>query len=72
VRILSLAVALTTVLFFSTSSGFAASGHKAKASYRATNESASVSEAGGTPPNCIRESCGRLWCWHMRGETSSK
>lgn len=68
------AVGLTAVLTLpSVASGFAAgTSHKAKASTRSKSETTSVAEASGTPANCVRESCGRLWCWHMRGETSGK
>jgi hypothetical protein len=66
-----MAVALTAVFAFaSVSSSFAASsGQKAQASYRSSNASSQVLRAGETPANCIREACGRLWCWHMRGSS---
>ena len=76
VRILSMAVGLTALFILSTASpSLAASAnvgsygdHRAQASYR----SAPVSRASQTPANCIREACGRLWCWHMRGESASQ
>jgi hypothetical protein len=21
------------------------------------------------PPNCVRQECGKLWCWQMRGQS---
>jgi len=82
VRTFSLAVGLTAALTltniapgFAGSIGMSSSDHRAQqsdqASYRA-NASTPVSHAGGTPPNCVREACGRLWCWHMKGQTTSK
>jgi hypothetical protein len=73
VRSLSLVVGLTAILTLShISIGFAGSSdQKAQASYR-TNASTPVNHAssGTTPPNCVREACGRLWCWNQ-GRTSS-
>ena len=68
VRSLLLAVGLTAVLTLSAiSSGLAGSAdHRAQASHR-TNVSQAVSRASETPPNCVRESCGRLWCWNQGG-----
>jgi hypothetical protein len=78
-----LAVGLTAALTLSNVSvGFAGSivsyssaDHRSQqsdqASYR-SNVSTPVSHAGETPPNCVREACGRLWCWQMRGQTTSK
>lgn len=81
-RSLFLAVGLTAVFALGTvSTGHAASlsqngrsygGQKAQASYREAGESAPMSRVGPTPPNCVREACGRLWCWHMRGESTNR
>jgi hypothetical protein len=60
------------VLFANISSGVAASAsQKAFVSY-ATNSS-NVSRAAAeqpVPPNCIRQECGKLWCWQMGGGKS--
>jgi hypothetical protein len=67
-----MAVGLTVAFILSqTSTGNAGSAErKANASYR-SGASAPVSRAAGqTPANCVRESCGRLWCWKMKGETT--
>jgi hypothetical protein len=29
------------------------------------------SRADAVPANCVRQECGKLWCWEMRGKTSS-
>jgi hypothetical protein len=76
VRSLSMAVGLTAVFVLSgISSGFAASGyHPVNASYssRSSNASSSSNTAPMSradepvPSNCIRQSCGQLWCWQMK------
>jgi hypothetical protein len=68
VRSVSLAVCLTVIFALcGISSGFAASNnHKAAAASYRSNASAPASRMSETPPNCVRESCGRLWCWHLR------
>jgi hypothetical protein len=67
-----MAVGMTAVLTLShISIGLAGwSDQKAQASYR-TSASAPVSR-GETPPNCIREACGRLWCWNMGSSKSGR
>jgi hypothetical protein len=67
------AVCLTAVFVFSPiSSGSAASaGQKASASYR-SGSPAAVSRAESVPSNCVRESCGRLWCWKMNGQAGKQ
>jgi hypothetical protein len=78
VRYLLPAVGLTAILSLShVSSGFAASAdHRANASYPpsrsiagyASNAAAPLSRADEpVPANCIRQSCGKLWCWQMGG-----
>ena len=71
-RSLSVVVCLTAVFVLSQiSSGTAASAdHKANASYRSA-PSSQMSSVDTVPPNCIRQSCGKLWCWQMRDKTSS-
>jgi hypothetical protein len=74
VQSVSVAACLAAVVVLSSiSDSFAASSsHRAQASSRLAEASAPVSRAAETPPNCIRESCGRLWCWQMRGSGSHK
>lgn len=80
VRNLCMAVGLTAALtLLSVSTGLAGSADyrtqvihqgthqgSSQASYR-SNVSQPVSRASETPPNCVRESCGRLWCWNQGG-----
>ena len=66
-RHLFVAVGLTAVLVLSgMSSGNAAS------SGTKTYSSSNVSRAstGDVPVNCIRQACGKLWCWQMSGSKS--
>jgi hypothetical protein len=72
---LSIAVGLTAILVVSQITiGVAASAeHRASASYRsdASNRgdtAPQLSRAGDVPPNCVRQACGKLWCWHMKNE----
>ena len=80
VRNLCVAVGLTAVFVVSSiSSGFAASAnYTAGASYaRSSNTSYSSNAAQMSraeepvPSNCIRQSCGKLWCWQMNGSKGS-
>lgn len=53
------------------------SGHAASASQRSNASYSSYASSGGSqmsraaeqpvPPNCIRQECGKLWCWQMGG-----
>jgi hypothetical protein len=72
---LFLAAGLTAVFILSQiSSGTAASAyhsvstsassHSPNASY-SSNSNASRAEEP-VPPNCVRQSCGKLWCWQMK------
>jgi hypothetical protein len=78
VRYLLPAVGLTAILSLSQiSSGFAASAdHRANVSYPASRSIAGYASNAAAPmlrveepvpPNCIRQSCGKLWCWQMSG-----
>ena len=66
-------VASLTALFAisNSSSGNAASvSQRANASYAsASSNSSQMSRAAEqpVPPNCIRQECGKLWCWQMGG-----
>jgi hypothetical protein len=68
VRSLIVVASLAAVFAISnSSSGHAASTHqRANASYASSN-SAPMSRAAEqpVPPNCIRQECGKLWCWQM-------
>jgi hypothetical protein len=75
VRRVFLAAGLTALFVVShISSGVAASAyHRADTSHSSysSNASAPVSRAEEpVPSNCIRQSCGKLWCWQMRGAAS--
>jgi hypothetical protein len=74
-----MAVSLTAVFVLSQISGsFAASAdHRANASYSTRSANASYASNASdqmsqveepVPPNCIRQSCGKLWCWQMRNQ----
>jgi hypothetical protein len=72
------AVSLTAILFVSHISGsVAAQVHpRTGASYPSTAGYSSQAAAPMSraeepvPPNCIRQSCGKLWCWQMKGGAS--
>ena len=67
-RSVSVVVCLTAVFSMSAApTGFAASASsKANASYQ-SGASAQSARADEVPSNCIRQSCGKLWCWQMKG-----
>jgi hypothetical protein len=54
----------------STSSVAASADHRANASY-ASNASQVSRAQESVPANCIRQACGKLWCWQMSGGKSS-
>jgi hypothetical protein len=68
VRSLIVVASLAALLAISNSSiGHAASvSQRANASY-ASSTSPQMSRAAEqpVPPNCIRQECGKLWCWQM-------
>jgi len=70
VRSLIVVASLAALFAFSnSSSGNAASAsQRANASYASSN-SAPMSRAAEqpVPPNCVRQECGKLWCWQMSG-----
>lgn len=33
------------------------------------SRAATQNSSSAVPPNCVRESCGRLWCWNMRSKS---
>jgi hypothetical protein len=54
------------------SSGKAASAsQRANVSYASSNASQTSRAEEPVPANCIRQSCGKLWCWQMSGGKSS-
>jgi hypothetical protein len=79
VRSLIVVASLAAVISISnTSSGIAAQANQratASSSYASSN-SPQMSRAAEqpVPPNCIRQECGKLWCWQMGagGKTSSR
>ena len=68
VRSLCAAVVLTAFLVFShiPSGAAATADHRANASYPSNASQVSRAEEP-VPANCIRQSCGKLWCWQMKG-----
>ncbi len=72
VRSLFMAASLAAlfVISDSTSSIAASAGQRVNASY-ASNAGSRASEP--VPANCIRQECGKLWCWNMgNGKSSSR
>jgi hypothetical protein len=71
VRSLIVAASLAALFAISnSSSGHAASANqRANASYASSNSSP-VSRAAEqpVPANCIRQECGKLWCWQMNNK----
>ena len=49
----------------SSSSNAASANQKANASYASNASHAQANEP--VPANCIRQECGKLWCWQMSG-----
>jgi hypothetical protein len=41
----------------------------AKSHSTPTNHSKAATSGAGVPENCIRQACGSLWCWKMKGQT---
>ena len=72
VRSLSVVACLAALFAVSnnTSSVAASADHRANASY-ASNASQTSRAQDSVPANCIRQSCGKLWCWQMSGSKSS-
>jgi hypothetical protein len=72
VRSLSVAAVLAALFVVSqTSIGLAASvTHSTRVAYSSANANMSRAEEP-VPANCIRQSCGKLWCWQMNGSRTS-
>jgi hypothetical protein len=70
-RVASLAALLVMSTSVSAFAGsFSQKASHASASY--SSKAAAMSRAEEpVPPNCIRQECGKLWCWHMNGSKSS-
>jgi hypothetical protein len=51
----------------STSSNAASANQRANASYASSNVSQTSRAQEPVPANCIRQECGKLWCWQMGG-----
>lgn len=71
-RSLSVAAGLAAVFLLSqVSIGNAASAYRStNAQYSSTSSNMSRAEEP-VPANCIRQSCGKLWCWQMNGSKTS-
>jgi hypothetical protein len=69
----SLIVVATLAALFAisnSSSGYAAStNQRVNVSY-ASNASQSSRAQEPVPANCVRQECGKLWCWQMSGGKS--
>ena len=78
-RSLSVAASLAALCLVSqTSIGNAASAnHSASVTYSSGNGPYSSANANMSrsqepvPANCIRQECGKLWCWQMKGDKTS-
>ena len=66
-RSLTVVASLAALLaIYNTSSSIAASpGQRANASYASSNASKTSQAQEPVPANCIRQACGKLWCWNM-------
>jgi hypothetical protein len=52
----------------STSGNAASASQRANVSYASSNASQmSRAQQEPVPANCIRQECGKLWCWQMSG-----
>jgi hypothetical protein len=51
----------------STSSNAASANQRANVSYASSNVSQTSRAQEPVPANCIRQECGKLWCWQMGG-----
>ena len=53
----------------STIGNAASSGQRTNVTYSSSSNTAQMSRAAEqpVPPNCIRQECGKLWCWQMNG-----
>lgn len=78
-RSLSVAASLAALVFVSqTSIGNAAqANHAASVTYSSGNGPYSSANANMSraeepvPANCIRQECGKLWCWQMKTDKTS-
>jgi hypothetical protein len=68
VRSLSLAASLAAVFIISNtvSSVAASTDYRPVNASRASNATPVPQQADAVPPNCIRQECGKLWCWQMK------
>ena len=69
-----IAVASLAALFAisnNSSSNAASANQRANASYASSNAAQTSRAEQPVPANCIRQSCGKLWCWQMSGGKSS-
>ena len=77
VRSVTVAASLAALFVVSqtTISVAASSDHRINASYSAYSSHASAPMSSRAeepvPANCIRQSCGKLWCWQMNGSKGS-
>ena len=65
-----IAVASLAALFaisHTTSSNAASAHQRANASYASSNVAQASRAQEPVPANCVRQECGKLWCWQMGG-----
>jgi hypothetical protein len=73
VRTVIVVASLAALFAFSDStiSNAASAGQRVNVSYASSNASQMSSRAQEpVPANCIRQECGKLWCWQMSGGKS--
>jgi hypothetical protein len=70
VRYLLAAACLAGFSLSSIASASAGDRIRANASYRASSSAPVSRAADQIPANCIREACGRLFCWNTNSMTS--
>jgi hypothetical protein len=69
VRSLIVVASLAAFLAISNSSNAnaASANQRANVSYASSNVSQTSRAQEPVPANCIRQECGKLWCWQMGG-----
>lgn len=64
-------LAALSVISHSTIGLAASANQRAHASYASSNSSQmSRAQQEPVPANCVRQECGKLWCWQMSGSKS--
>ena len=74
-RNLSLVASLAALVVISNiSTSFAGSTERrvVNATYASSNATPVSQQADAVPPNCVRQECGKLWCWQMNNGGSNR